>query len=131
MTLSLASVTPDEALHSDLEPPASLKIDTKGLPPRRAELAKLAAWREAVLAELEILSAGRRDLSDHIRKLEREVAEADSDTASSADSVLPLWNVTSGRTRIVHWVASLFGVNSSASSLTTVDAAGLYVTRPL
>jgi hypothetical protein len=49
-------------LVSDLDPPKTLKVNTKGLPPRRAELARLVAWRQAVTDELEKLAAGRRDL---------------------------------------------------------------------
>jgi Domain of Unknown Function (DUF1259) len=91
MSLSLVNVSPDNALQRDageLDPPAGRKVDVRGLPRRRAELARLVAWREALVSELEILGTGRRDLADHIKRLEREMAKADADAAASADSVL-------------------------------------------
>jgi hypothetical protein len=77
-----------ELLANNLEPPASLKVDVRGLPPRRAELAKLVAWRDSILSELEIQSSGRRDLEDHIKRLKQSQSVADSETQSAAENVV-------------------------------------------
>ena len=75
-------------LISDMEPPAGLKFNIKGLPPRRAQLAKDIAWRNAIKAEMDMLSKGRRNLEAHISKLEAAVAKANADDVASADSIL-------------------------------------------
>jgi multidrug resistance efflux pump len=49
------------------------------------------------------LGAGRRDLDDHIRRLERSLAQADADATASADSVLSRirqglsWSIVPGK----------------------------------
>jgi hypothetical protein len=75
-------------LVSDLEPPKDLKFDARDLPPRRAELVKLSAWRGSISAELDILSKGRRKLEADIAKLEADVAKANADTVASADNII-------------------------------------------
>jgi hypothetical protein len=72
----------------NLDPPSSLKVNVKGLSPRRAELARLVAWRQAIVSELEISGSGRRDLADHIRRLEQAKATADGETVAAVDNVL-------------------------------------------
>jgi hypothetical protein len=88
MTLSLASVTPDEALHSDLVPPAGLKFNDKGLSPRRKELAQFCAWRKFVESERDILTKGRADADAHADRLTREVVKSEADETAVVDNVI-------------------------------------------
>jgi hypothetical protein len=73
---------------SDLEPPKSLKVNTKGLPPRRAELAKLVEWRKKIASELDALSKGRRELESRIKHPEAAQAIAEGETTAAAENVL-------------------------------------------
>jgi hypothetical protein len=73
---------------SDLEPPKTLKVNVKGLAPRRAELARLVEWRKAISAELDTLSTGRPKLDGDVKRLEKAKAAADSETSTAAENVL-------------------------------------------
>jgi hypothetical protein len=78
----------DLTLVSDLEPPKTLRVNVKGLAPRRAELARMVAWRKEISAELDTLGAGRPKLAEDLRRLEKAKAAADSETSTAAENVL-------------------------------------------
>jgi cell division protein FtsB len=58
----------------DTDIPENLNADVAGLPPERAELARLLAWRRALTDEIALLARGREDLKAHISRLEKQQA---------------------------------------------------------
>ncbi|WOJ89854.1 hypothetical protein RZS28_00625 [Methylocapsa polymorpha] len=74
--------------HDSDEPPESVKVNTKGLPPARSLLARFVAWKAALEAELDLLRKGRSDLAEHIDRLECVEAKHREDKTATSLSVL-------------------------------------------
>jgi hypothetical protein len=80
-----------EVVSLEQEPPSDLAVDTRGLPPARARLARFIAWAQSERAALERLNAGRREIAKRIAageaEVQREAAAVDADAQSIVESV--------------------------------------------
>jgi hypothetical protein len=120
MTLALASVTPDEAPYSELEPPADLKFDGKGLSPRRKDLALFCAWKKDEESKLEIINKGIADIEAHNDRLTREMAKSEADETACVDNILNRireglkWSIPPRQTSVDH--SSELGIARSTLS---------------
>jgi hypothetical protein len=88
LSLIASDEEPAQQLEGTGEPPKTIVVDTRELPPQRARLARFLAWRQAIAAEIAGLTDGRTKIVAQINQAKSAAAKVEEDKNAGAAAIV-------------------------------------------